>query len=115
MALTKKLRLKDAKSISRVFRETRPRHEAGLSLRASDSKNTPTVFAVLVPTSVAARALARNALRRKVTEALRRVLRAHDVIVGKKVVLTVRSVPPIARDLEKSLVLLLNKSAILQK
>jgi len=115
MALPKKLRLTSAKSISKVFSESRPIHEAGISLRVAIGEKDKSVVAVLVPASAVPRAVQRNTLKRRVTEALRHLIASGRIASGKRIVVTVRSLPRDAKTLEEILVLLLRKSAILQK
>ena len=70
---------------------------------------------VVVPVKIAPLAVRRNAIRRKVGEALRRIVGAGGVVAGKEVVVAVHNAPLTATVLEKLLVLLLQKSGILQQ
>ena len=114
MALPRRQRLKSANIISQVFSTTRPLHDEGISLRVSIGQEPTTVFAVLVPKSASASAVQRNALRRRVTEALRIIVTAGRVAPQRRGVLVVRSAPQGNTALRKVLMSLLKKSGILE-
>ena len=115
MALPKQRRLKESKIISQVFSKARPTQEFGISVRAMDSRQQLSRFVVVVPMKSAPLAVHRNAIRRRVAETLQRIVTAGGIAPRKNVVVTVRSLLPNATTLEKSLVLLLRKSGILQQ
>lgn len=115
MAFPKHQRLKDTKSISHVLRQARPLHEGGITIRVTEGVAEKTGIAVLVPRSAAPTAVARNALRRATTEALRKIMKEGNVASRKKIVIVVRSTPLRQKDFHDTLVLLLNKSGILQQ
>jgi ribonuclease P protein component len=113
MAFPKQLRLKDTKIISQVVQQVRPIHEGGITLRVNQGNTEKTVVAVLVPRSAAPTAVARNAMRRAVTEEFRKIIRNNPIAPRKKIVIVVRSIPIHQKALHGTLVLLLNKSGIL--
>ncbi len=115
MAFPKQQRLKNTKSISQVLKQVRPTHEGGITLRVTEGLTEKSAVAVLVPRSAAATAVARNALRRATTEELRRIIKDGRVVPRKKIVVVVRSIPLRQKDFHDTLVLLLNKSGILQQ
>ena len=115
MALPKQQRLAGNKEFTALFRGVRPHHTEHLSIRArqTDARDSAKI-AVVVPARVAARAVDRNRLRRRVSEALRRSGVAPRVCPGVRAVISVSAkILPSPRILEEELVSLLRKSAIL--
>lgn len=99
--------------MKRVYSGTRPIHHGGLSVRVARIPGGPSTFAVTVPVSVAASAVRRNALRRRVTENLRLLLAKRPTADAARVVITARQAEPSSAEIMESLVLLLEKSGIL--
>ena len=115
MALPKKNRLKGRREFSKVFSGARPTTTEYFSLRITrDTADKGQRFAVIVPAKIVALASARNALRRRVSEVVRRIIRESPVTPGARVILTVRSpsLPDVA-TLKRELLSLMNKSGIL--
>ncbi len=115
MALPKQHRLKGRHEFSKIFAGTRPAVSDSFSLRISrDSVGAKATFAVVVPVKLVAHATARNALRRRTSEAVARIIRTGAVIPGVSAVILVRTkCLPETVVLERELLSLMKKSGIL--
>lgn len=113
MALNRRQRIRGATNVKRVYSGTRPIHHGGLSVRVVRVPGGASTFAVTVPVSVAAGAVRRNALRRRVTESLRLLLAKRPAADAMRVVITARRAEMSTAEIWESLVLLLEKSGIL--
>lgn len=115
MALKKQHRLKQSNIITKIFSASRPFQEGGVSVRALAGRPGPSRFVVVVPLKVAPLATQRNAIRRRVTEMLRKIVLTGGLVEQKEIVVTVNNAMMGATPLESALVLLLRKSGILQQ
>ncbi|MCC6934501.1 MAG: ribonuclease P protein component [Candidatus Yanofskybacteria bacterium] len=115
MAIPSKHRLTGAKQYATVFKEVRPISSEHLALRVRrirESQNTR--FGVTVSVKLAPKAVLRNAVRRSVSEVVRRVVSRRDIPDGSIAVFSVKKLPlPNAATLHAEVVSLLQKSAIL--
>lgn len=113
MALRKQHRLRSSRNISAVYSQTRPQHYGGLAVRVRSGNGGPAVFAVIVPSGTISRAADRNRIRRRVLEALRMLIQKRTLTDGIQVVITVQKNAFQPGEIRESLVLLLEKSGIL--
>lgn len=115
MALPRRQRLTGATRIARVFKTTRPVGNECVAVRVAVNGTVNTVFTAIVPATVCPTATQRSALRRRIHEALRVVLKSHAVRAGYDVVMTARAKDATVALLSAALVPLLKKSGILQQ
>ena len=102
----------DSAEIKELFRSSRRVTDGPITLRfAPNAHGSPTTFAVIVPRGAMPSAVRRNALRRRITEALRLILHARAT-TGGAAAITVRSELGDA-PLDEILLPLLKKSGIL--
>jgi ribonuclease P protein component len=113
MTLPQKVRIKDRKDLQVLFRSGKPSSTEHLHAKVIVTGSKRQV-AVLVPLKTAAKASARNRMRRQVSESLRTLL--PKTVPGYHLVITVRKSPlPLPPALKDELVSLLDKSGILNR
>jgi ribonuclease P protein component len=115
MPLAKQQRIRSASAISDIMKTMRPILYKGFAIRVKRMlTQRTTTFAIIIPLSVAPKAVQRNAIRRQVAASVQYVLAKRAVSPDAAVVITIRD-PASAIYARDVLLSLFEKSGILLK
>ncbi|MCC6405031.1 MAG: ribonuclease P protein component [Candidatus Yanofskybacteria bacterium] len=117
MAIPAKNKIRGVRAFAAIFRTVRPTSSAHLSIRAQRSNPSSAMrYSVTVPVKVAPTAVLRSGARRRVSEAIRRIMQQRTVRPDVAAVFSVKQLPlPSGKTLEHELLILMEKSGILSR